>query len=128
MLLRPNPRAGERSGRSAAKLRGVAADEPGGRSQIARQALLDRAAHDRQCATQYVANLGDGPSLILGFRLERDLRERDPARLGSAHSISERVKHGYGLWDIRSGSRPQRAHAATLSSRYAQRTQGSARM
>ena len=43
--------------------------------------------------SQRVANLLDRPALIVGFRLERELRERDSLRFGVANGFGEGAIH-----------------------------------
>jgi hypothetical protein len=81
--------AGKRSGRTVHELCRVAADEARCRPQITSESLLHRALHDVERAAQHVANLADGPALILGFRLERELRQRDVSRVGVANGSGE---------------------------------------
>ena len=69
-------RVRQRPGRARAQLGGISPDQPRRRFQIPDQPLLDGALHDMERPAERVANLGDGTSLIVGLRFQRELRER----------------------------------------------------
>src|SRR5436309_1322260 len=69
-----------------------------------RPSVLHRALHYVERAPEHIANLADGPALVLGFGFERELRERDLSGLGVPHGVGERLVHGYKVVSGRSPS------------------------
>ena len=68
---------------------GIATHESRRRLQFSSQPLLDRSAHDDERASQDIADLADGPTLIRALRLERELRKRNSTCLGIVHGGGE---------------------------------------